>query len=260
MEMICQKSALEELKTLSENRRQSVIIEGPQGCGKTYLAHKYANMLSIKEFHTVEPSVSNIRDVINECMMLESQAVLCIENLDTGVISASYTLLKFFEEPIPNIFIVITCRNLNRIPGTILSRGVCVTTCPPIRSDIEHYAMTVDSSIYNNRKDSKLFHCINSLQDVDMFFKLTDDQVKYIENLKSLINSNKPVSDMVWSFGHFQDNQATPIELVIRYFMECVNTSHMKECALECLEDLTSGRIAAHTVLTRFVFDIKYTE
>lgn len=260
MEMICQKSALKELHTLSESRRQSVIIEGPQGCGKTYLAHTYANMLNIKEFHTVEPSVSNIRDIINECMMLESEAVLCIENLDTGVIAASYTLLKFFEEPIPNIFIVITCRNISKIPDTIISRGVCVTTCPPIKSDIDQYAMTVDKNMYESRKYSKIFHCVNSLQDVDMFFKLTDDQVRYIEDLKSLVSSNKPVSDMVWALGHFQDSQSTPIELVIRYLMECVNTSHMKECALECLEDLTSGRIASHTVLTRFVFDIKYTE
>ena len=260
MNMICQKEAVSELDTLSKTRRQSVIIEGPQGCGKTYLAHKYADLLNVKEFHTIDPSVSTIRDTINECMMLNLEVVLCIENLDTGVVSASYTLLKFFEEPIPNIFIVITCRNLKRIPDTIISRGVCITTCPPIRSDIEQYAMITDTHMYQKRKFSKLFDCVNSLQDVDMFFKLTDDQITYIENLKSLINSNKPVSDMVWALGHFQDNQATPIELVIRYLMECVNTSHMKQCALECLEDLTSGRIAVHSVLTRFVFDIKYTE
>lgn len=260
MDMICQKLAIEELTTLSVARRQSVIIEGPQGCGKTYLAHQYAKMLKVEEFHTVEPSVSNIRDVINECLMLDSEVVLCIENLDTGVVSASYTLLKFFEEPVPNIYIVITCRNLSKIPSTILSRGVCVSTCPPIRSDICQYATSVDFRMYELRKNSILFHCVTSFQDVDMFFKLSDDQLKYIEELKSLVKSSKPVADMVWALGHFSDNQSTPIEFVIRYIMDCVNTSHMKQCALECLEDLTSGRIAAHTVLTRFVFDIKYTE
>ena len=260
MNLRCQQSALGELKTLSEYNRQSVIIDGPKGCGKTYLAHQYARMLRISEFHIVQPAVSTIRDTIEDCLILDTPVVLCIENLDTGTLAASYTLLKFFEEPISNIYIVITCRQLNRIPSTIISRGVCVTTSPPIRQDIEMYAANVDNVSYQIRKSSKLLECVSSLSDIDMLLKLSNDQISYIENLKSLLNSSNTVSTIVWDLGHFEDKTPTPIELVIRYLMRCINTAHMRECAIECLDDLTSGRIAAHTVLTRFVFDMKYTE
>lgn len=260
MQMNCQAAAIEELKTLCNYDRHSVIIEGPSGCGKSYLANQYGVMLKITEFHIVQPSVSSIREAINTCMITDNPVVLCIENLDTGVAGASYTLLKFFEEPLPNVYIVVTCRNINRVPSTIVSRGVCVTTCSPTIHDIADYARNLDVQMYERIKDNKLFSCANSFHNIDELFKLTDDKLAYIQNLDSLLSSNQPVSDIVWSLNHFTDNTELPIDIVIQYFIKCSKNLHNRQCAIECLNDITEGRIASHTVLTKFVFDMKYTE
>ena len=93
-----QKSALEELTQFAENNVHTIIIEGPEGCGKTYLAKQYAKMLDVSDFISIEPKVSDIRQAVDSSIETKSPMVLCVENLDLGVASAAYTLLKFLEE------------------------------------------------------------------------------------------------------------------------------------------------------------------
>ena len=53
-----QESAAKELRNLADSGRQSILIEGPPGCGKTYLSQQFANLAGIDEYHTVSPKVS----------------------------------------------------------------------------------------------------------------------------------------------------------------------------------------------------------
>ena len=115
MELISQRAALEDLHRLADANKHSILIEGSEGCGKSYIAKQYATMLDIVDFQVVEPKVQCIKEAINSCYVIDNPIVLYIENLDTGVLAASYALLKFLEEPSSHVYIVITCRNLQNI-------------------------------------------------------------------------------------------------------------------------------------------------
>ena len=93
-----QQEALHILQTLAEHHQHGVIISGTHGSGKTYLAHIYANYLHIPDFYLINPSMSDIKSVITECINATNDIVICIENLDSGVLQVSYPLLKFIED------------------------------------------------------------------------------------------------------------------------------------------------------------------
>ena len=107
MEYRCQMNALEELKELAKSDRHSILIEGFEGCGKSYLAHEYRRMLGIHDFCIVKSDMDSIRETIDSTTTTNSKIVLCIENLDCGVVNVSYALLKFLEEPQNNVYIVV---------------------------------------------------------------------------------------------------------------------------------------------------------
>ena len=94
---------------------------GPEGCGKSYLARQFAIKLGVDDFALVEPTVAGIREISDLCSEITTPIVICIENLDTGVVAASYTLLKFLEEPRKNVHVVVTARNIKHLPDTIPS-------------------------------------------------------------------------------------------------------------------------------------------
>lgn len=260
MDFACQKAALDELKMLAESGRHSIMIEGPAGCGKSYLALQFAKMLGVTDFQTVEPTVQAIRDTIDGCFQVGNPVVLCIENLDRGVASASYTILKFLEEPASNIYIVITCRNMNRVPDTIISRSVCVNAAPPIEADIDTYARSKDLAKFNQVCGSILWKCVRTFGDADTVLHMTDAQLAYFDGLQKLVGFRESISSTSWALQHYADNSETPIELVIRYVMEICNSHTIKHAGIACLSDITAGRIASHAAVARFVLDCKYLE
>ena len=260
MNFICQKQPLTELNNLRLSDRHSVLIEGPAGCGKTYLAMQYARMLDIADFQVVAPKVDEIRSAIDACLSLNTRVVLCIENLDLGMLAASYTLLKFLEEPTPNVYIIVTCRNSQYVPDTIISRSTVVVCAPPVDSDLAGYALSVDKSRFEELLSDPLWKCVSTFQDVKLVLGLSPDQLMYFHNLSTLVSFKDSISNIVWKLGHFEDNSETPVELVIRYVMNLVGTIHAKRCGISCLNDISGRRIAEHAVLAKFAFDMKYCE
>ena len=258
MEFKYQSQPIQELAVLAESKRHSILIEGPSGCGKTYLARLFGNKLGVDDFVLVDPSVTSIRAAITESYNLNTPAVVCIENLDKGVPAASYTLLKFLEEPNSNIYIVITCRNITRVPDTIVSRSACVSVGPPIDVDIAQYAQTTDPGKYAVLKDTQLFSCVRSFSDVNLVYSMSIDAQSYFESLRSLMPFRDSVSNIVWKLGHYADNSETPVDFVIRYLMSLTPSIPIRRAGIECVNELSIGRMAAHAVLTKFVFDCKY--
>lgn len=260
MKFLCQQSALDELKLLADSDRHSVLIEGPEGSGKSYLAKQYASMLNVLDYQEVVPKVDSVKETIDTCLRMNTPIVLCIENLDTGVPAASYALLKFLEEPLPNVYIVVTCRNIKHVPDTIISRSAVVVTGPPVDADITEYALFKNESQYRALKNSLLWNCARTFKDVESVLNMTPAQLEYFKNLTTLAKFHDTVSNLVWNIGHYPDNSETPVEFVIRYLMELVGTPHIKRAGIQCITDLTKGRIAAHAVLAKFVFEAKYCE
>lgn len=260
MNFKCQEQPLKELDTLRLSDRHSVLIEGPSGCGKTYLAMQYANMLDISDFQIISPKVDEIKSAIDGCIQINNPVVLCIENLDTGVAAASYALLKFLEEPLPNVYIVVTCRNLQYVPDTIISRSAVVVTAPPVDIDLATYSINANATKFDQLKFSQLWKCVRTFKDADTVLNMTNEQLNYFNKLPELTRFNDTVSNLVWKISHYEDNSECSVELVIRYIMNSVNTAHIRQAGIECLNDLSLKRIASHAVLAKFVFEAKYCE
>ena len=260
MNFKCQEQPLKELDTLRLSDRHSVLIEGPSGCGKTYLAMQYANMLNIPDFQIISPKVDEIKSTIEGCTQINNPVVLCIENLDTGVAAASYALLKFLEEPLPNVYIVVTCRNLQYVPDTIISRSAVVVTAPPVDVDIATYSINANPAKFDELKFTELWKCVRTFKDADTVLNMTPEQVMYFHKLPDITRFNDTVSNLVWKISHYDDNSECPVDLVIRYIMNVVNTVHIRQAGIECLNDLSLKRIAPHAVLAKFMFDAKYCE
>lgn len=260
MNFISQAKNIEELQKLANKDRHSVLIEGAPGSGKTYLARQYANMLGVQDFIIVPAKVNEIRETIDSCFQLDTRIVLCIENLDKGVVSSSYTLLKSLEEPAPNVYIIVTCQNSNRVPDTIISRSTIVSVSPPTTQDIDLFSRSVNPDRYMKLNQSLIWRCARTFSDAQTILSMSEDHINYILSLKDICNFHDSVSNIVWKLGHFEDKSETPLEIVVRYIMEIVGTNHVRSCGIECISDLLLGRIAHHAVLSKFIFECKYCE
>ena len=256
----CQVEPLNELDKLSKVSRQSVLIEGPSGCGKSYLGHQYANMLDIRDFVSVAPKVSDIREALDSSAKLSTDVLLLVENLDTGVAAASYTLLKSLEEPQPNVFIVITCRNIKMIPDTIISRSAVISANIPLSRDLDDYGKLTDSLKYQTLKDRLVWKCCRSFLDVDEVFHMTPDQVNYYESLSQVCTFSDNISGLAWTLGHYADNSPCNVELAVRCIMELMHNTFITRCGVDCLNELSMNRIAQHAILAKFLFNAKYCE
>jgi len=260
MNMINQKEALNTLSILANSHQHGIVISGTRGSGKTYLAREYAKLLNISDFYQVNPSMSDVRSVINLCTEATNDVVLCVENLDNGVLQVSYPLLKFIEDCPRNLYVVVTCFNIRQIPDTILSRCALVSINNPTSSDLAQYAQSVDSDGYAKFRSLSIWKCAKSFTDVDTILKLTPEALAYFDNLNSIIGFKAPVSSIAWKLQNYEDKTPTPLTLVIRYLMNLMTKpNHIKSC-ISCLDALESTRMSQNAIITKFVFDMKYLE
>lgn len=253
-----QQHAYITLQDFAKGDKHSIIIEGPKKCGKTFMAQEYAKLLGVNDFQLVKPTVSELREVIDACAQLENNIVICIENLDDGVISASYTMLKFLEEPRKNVYIVITCSSCYRLPDTIISRSHIASINPPTIDDISSIAAT--KGIILSSVDAKLKSCCNNFADIDIISKLDKEKVDYLQSLCQSATWRDSVSNIVWKLGHWSDNSDAPIEFVIRYIMHNINSPTVYQAGCKCLQDLDDNILGAHLTLCKFAYECKYIE
>lgn len=260
MDARSQKSALQQLKQFAERDVHSIVVEGPEGSGKTFVAKEFARFVNISDFVTVSPKVAELKQMMNTCIDLGTPVVLCIENLDSGVLGASYSLLKFLEEPLPFVYVIVTCRNVENIPDTIISRCPVATVATPHISDLETYAKTRNVSAYNNISNLPIWKCARTFKDVDTILGFKDDQLLYFQTLPTVLNFRDSVSNLMWKLGHFDDNSEAPTILAIRYLVEISESLHVKAAGIQCISELSKSRIAAHAIIAKFIFECKYCE
>lgn len=255
-----QKEALDQLHILAESDRQSIIIVGPPGSGKSYLSREFANLLNVQDFDSIEPKVSDIREAIDGCINLKNRIVLEIKNLDLGVAAASYTLLKCLEEPMPNLYIVITCRNMQRVPDTIVSRSAVVTLGPPTNNDIDEFGKSADLLKFSTVSSRLVWQCVRSFSDAEEVLKMDSNEIQYYESLSELCKFKDSVSNIIWKLGHYNSGKDCNIELAIRSIMQLMHNPFITKCGIDCLNDLSKARIASHAVLAKFAFNAKFCE
>jgi hypothetical protein len=257
--LICQQEALNTLKLLASHQQHGVLLVGNSGSGKTYLARQYASMLGIPDFYMINPVIADLKTMVDSVVSSETPVVLCIENLDNGVVQASAPLLKFIEDCPKHIYIVVTCNNYYAIPDTIPSRCALVTINPPTKSDIDQYAKLKDTAAYEFLKDKKVWSCIKGFGDADIVLKFTPEHLKYFEGLEKILWKTDTVSNIAWKLQHYENKTETPLPLVIRYLMQITSPNYQKVC-VECLNDLADNRISKNAIVSKLVFELKYTK
>lgn len=255
-----QKAAIADLQRLASHDKHSILISGIEGVGKSYLAKQYAAMLNCPDFQMVEPKVQAIKEAISSCYMIKNPVVICIENLDTGVLAASYALLKFLEEPASHVYIVVTCRNAQQVPDTIISRSAVVTVQPPIDSDLEVYGVEKNSSQFLYLQRQQIWKCAKTFKDVETILELDPSKVDYFNKLSDNLKKRDSVSNIIWMLQRYPDSTPTPVQLVIRYIMCTTQSKTIWNAGHECLQELSLGRVSAHAALAKFAFDLKYLE
>lgn len=255
-----QIQALNALENYAKHDNHSILIEGLEGCGKTWCAKQFGSIKHISDFYVIDPNVNDLRDTIDTCYKINNDIVICIENLDTGVRGASYSILKFLEEPMSNVYIIVTCRNRYKVPETILSRSVLATVSMPTAGNLKTFLATLQLPTHNYILNSPIWRSVKTFKDVIMLSKLSMEKLSYLTKLSQLVITNQPISDLVWQLTHFPDNSEIPIKLVIDMFIHNSNSPHIVKSGIDALRDITSGRVASHTALTKFLFDYKYTE
>lgn len=256
----CQQEAYSLLKRFAAQQRRSVCIEGPQGCGKTFLAREYAKLLGITDFKTVSPVVDDIRECIEAVLSLRTPVVLQVENLDNGGAAAASALLKILEEPRNNLYIVVTCENLYRIPDTIVSRSTCVTVGGPTEVDIVDYSEMLDFQKYHQLKDNSIWKAVRNFNQVKLVFDMNLAQLEYFAKLPDVFKFSDAVSNLMWKLQHYDDNTTTPIQLVLQYLVCVSPTVYIRKLILEALDELDRHRLADHVVLANLLMAAKYTE
>lgn len=253
-----QQRALETLRVLANGDQHRILISGPSGCGKTHIAREYSKMLRISDFYQVSSVMSDVKSIIDLCSDMTNRIVLCIENLDAGMLQVTNPLLKFIEDCPEHLYVIVTCRNLRMVPDTIISRCTTVSLNNPTKKDIEQYAAQVNSDQYNILRVRPIWNCIDTFSDVDDILALTGDQLSYIDRLSSILDFKSSVSNITWKLQNFEDRTPTPIVIVLKYIMTLIMSAHGKKLCLDCLNGLTNSRMGQNAVITKFVFDSKY--
>ena len=65
MDFQCQKQAINNLMQVKDADKHSIIISGCGGSGKTHLVKEWAKMLNITDVAVVNPTVNELRSVID---------------------------------------------------------------------------------------------------------------------------------------------------------------------------------------------------
>lgn len=258
MNLEYQTYIIEELRSLAESDKHSVLIDGVRGCGKTYLAKQYAALLGISDFYILSPNVQSVRDTIDSLYNVSSKVVICVENLDSGAVGASYALLKFLEEPAKNVYVVVTCQNRYKVPDTIISRSACISVPAPSPAYLSEYAQIKNASKYNQISKLPVWRAVRSFKDVDNVYQMSDSQLSYYDSLPPLFDFKDNVSNIVWKLQHYSDDSETDPVFVMNFLLSSFNSSAFKRKIIECVRDLSFGNIAVHAVLSKFVLDCKY--
>ena len=258
MDLNFQKNSVEELQQLANSDRHSILIEGPSGCGKSYLARYFGKMKNITDILFIKPNVQDLRDALDMSYNLTSQVIFCVENLDLGVPSASYTLLKFLEEPTKNVYIIVTCRNRFGVPDTIISRCTCISVSSPVESDINVYAEHTDATKYATLKNIPVWKGVKGLTDVDYVYKMKSEHIDYFRDTKSILNMKDSISTMSWKIGHYPDNSEANVSFVLNYLISVTKNKRVQNYLIQCIRELSTSRISQHAVLSKFLFDLKY--
>ena len=247
--------AIEMLKMLSKSKSQSIVISGMSGSGKTYCAKLYHKYMKTDDFALVDPKMQDIRDLLEN---IQTSSTVCIENIDCGVQGVSQAVLKFVETPPTGIYIIVTCRKLDSIPETILSRCAKVELPPVSQSDLVEYTKQKYPANYEQiHRKQDIWKSITNIHDIDWLCTLTERQLDEISGLYQIATGASAVSSIVWKLQNLSDSTKINTEFVLKYLMQNSKNPRYQDIFRRALDDMEM-RIPAHAALSHAIMQVKY--
>lgn len=254
----CQSEADNSLVRMKDTDIHSIIISGPGGSGKTFLANLHSKRIGADRFFKVEPSVGNFKELLASLLSLDGKIVVCVENLDLGNIAAAQVILKTLEEPTPDLYMIITCRNINMIPATIKSRGSLIFVNSPAPDDLVEYGNKIDASKVKLLSNSDIWRCVAAFDDINLLFNMSLDEQNYVTSVASILNKEDSISNIQWNLSHYPNNSESSVEFMIRYLMYNTKSTYVKKLCLWCLNSLSMNRVGVSAILSKFIMEYKY--
>lgn len=255
-----EEKAYSKLEILSNSNCHSIIIDGFDGVGKTYMAFEYARLCGIQDMYSIDCTMLEIKEALDICMNSTNRVLLCIENIDTGVDAILSTVLKYLEEPSKTLYIVITCRNISLIPDTVRSRCQIISLGLPSESDLTSYITNeYNQLVFSKITQSTLFQCCKSYSDIDIICKLSLTQRQYFSKIPEILSTGSSVSTMAWKMSHFEDKTSIPTRFLFQYLLSVYKYDiTLTKYILNCLSDLYILKSTEQTVIKKFCFLVKY--
>lgn len=254
MEFKNQVEAIKELRSLASSCKQAILIHGESGCGKTYLAHMYHRFIHTNQFIQIGNTMQDIRDFIANAFDISERTTVCIENIDAGTDGVSQAILKILEEPPKNIYIVITARNVKKIPVTILSRCNEVYVSHFRFDDLMFYAKNQYGLKAESMRDDIKVLCKNP-NDIDFIMNLQQQDFEYLKNVASIINEKTPIATASWKLQSFPSGSKIPIQMLIRSLYNSV-PNDLKRIVIQYESDIDSG-IPNHVIISAIALNLK---
>lgn len=197
-------SAINEL-TLDTFPR-SLLLEGPQGCGKSVLVQYISQHLGISIIDISEKLT--FEDILEYSLRSDPYVYLIDKKLS---IKEQNTILKFLEEPPSNAIIIIECQNINSMLSTILNRCVVWKFAQYTKDILEEFI--VDKSV-----SKSLLSICKTPGDVLNFSSVdVDSELAFAEKIFLKINkANYPNALTLSRHIRFSNEQdKIPLELFV---------------------------------------------
>ncbi len=149
-DIIGHKKIIKVLLSLKErgNLPHNLIFEGFEGIGKKLVAKSLfsSEEVSSKDFFLIGedsyPKISDIRSLIFSLSKksIKKYKVAILDNTENITLEAANALLKVFEEPPLDSFIILVTTSVNRLPKTIVSRAKIFKFSPLNKKEIKEFA------------------------------------------------------------------------------------------------------------------------
>jgi DNA polymerase-3 subunit delta' len=147
--------------------------------------------------------IQDLQSEFSKTSLEPGKKIYIIRNIENINIAAANSLLKFLEEPFPNIHAILTTSNINQILSTIISRSQ-VVTFSSIRKDILKEeikelglfgdVLNVVTELVNNTEEAlSLYNTEYFLDVVDLVKELFDIISKQNESLVIYFNKNNGI-------------------------------------------------------------------
>lgn len=157
----------------------AMILNGLQGSGKQGVSVELAKHYNLIHVN-IGNKVDDIRELIQQCVALANPTLFYIDDADSLTIAAQNALLKIFEEPPANCYILLGVANMSNILDTIKSRAK-VNTMPT-------YSYKQLDEVYNQHnlcvtnKDA-LIKCAKTPGRLLLLAPIFDDVYEYAEKV-----------------------------------------------------------------------------